>query len=107
MSVEEAVPCARRCAINGLAAAHAYLGNVGGVDAIAGVVRVGCWVACEPGFPDQPKVANGASELLIDVFGDAGRHVRAAVGSIALPLNAPVEIEFLFEIASERMGGPQ
>lgn len=98
VSVDEALSCARRCAINGLAAAHAFLMNEGGVDAIASVVRVGCWVACEPGFPDQPRIANAASELLIEVFGDAGRHVRAAVGSIALPLNSPVEIEFLFEI---------
>lgn len=104
VSVEEAISCARRCAINGLAAAHAYLGAAGGVDAIVGVVRVGCWVACEPGFPDQPKIANGASELLIEVFGEAGRHVRAAVGSIALPLNAPVEIEFLFELDSRQAG---
>ena len=64
----------------------------------ARVVRVGAFVQCHPGYGDQPKVANGASELLAEIFGEAGRHARAAVGSIGLPLNAPVEVEFLFEV---------
>lgn len=104
VSVEEAEACARRCAVNGLAAVHAHLANEGGIDAVTRVVRVGCWVACEPGFVDHPRIANAASELLIEVFGDFGRHARAAVGSISLPLNSPVEIEFLFEIARQRDG---
>ncbi len=94
VSLELAQRCARQCALNGLAAAKALLSSL---DRIVSVVRVGCWVQCRAGWPDQPKVANGASELLQQVFGDAGRHARAAVGSIALPLNAPVEVEFLFE----------
>ena len=62
------------------------------------MVRVGAFVACEAGFGDQPKIANGASELLQEIFGEAGRHCRAAVGTNALPLSVPVEIEFLFEV---------
>lgn len=96
VSVESAQACARQCALNGLAAAANALG--GDLDRIERVVRVGCFVACEASFHDQPKVANGASELLVEVFGEAGRHARAAVGSVALPLGAPVEVEFLFKI---------
>ncbi len=94
---ELARTCARQCALNGLAVVKAALGSL---DRVKSVVRVGCFVACEPGFGGQPGIANEASELLVAIFGDAGRHARAAVGSVALPLNVPVEIEFLFEIAS-------
>jgi len=87
---------ARQCVLNGLAVAAAELG--GDVDRIRRVVRVGAFIASCPGFTDQPKVANGASLLLQEIFGDAGRHARAAVGSIALPLNAPVEVELLLEV---------
>lgn len=92
---EDAIRCARQCALNGLAVAKAVLGSL---DRIKSVVRVGCFVACEPGFGGQPKIANEASELLVSIFGEAGKHARAAVGSVALPLNVPVEIEFLFEV---------
>ncbi len=92
---ELAKQCARQCAINGLAAANAALGSI---DRIKRVVRLGVWVTSERGFHGQPGVANGASELMVEVFGEAGRHVRAAVGSIDLPLGAPVEVEFLFEV---------
>lgn len=95
VSIEEAQSCARQCTLNALAAAKASLGSL---DAIAQVVRVGCFVCCEAGFHAQPTVANAASQLLEQVFGEAGRHARAAVGSIDLPLGAPVEIEFLFEV---------
>lgn len=95
VSLEQGRQCARQCVLNGLAVA---LGALGSVDRIARVVRVGAFVQCEPGYPDQPKVANGASELLAEIFGEQGRHARAAVGSIGLPLNAPVEVEFLFEV---------
>lgn len=95
VSEEEARSCAHQCALNGLAVARAALGSL---DRIRSVVRVGCFVASEPGFGGQPKIANEASELLVSIFGDAGRHARAAVGSVALPLNVPVEIEFLFEV---------
>lgn len=93
--LEQARECARQCALNGLAAAKAELGALA---KIRQVVRVGCFVACETGFGDQPKVANAASELLVEVFGESGRHARAAVGTNALPLNVPVEVEFLFEV---------
>ncbi|MFG0241579.1 MAG: RidA family protein [Phycisphaerales bacterium JB054] len=95
VSEDDARACARQCALNGLAVARAALGSL---DRIRSVVRVGCFVASEPGFGGQPKIANEASELLVSIFGDAGRHARAAVGSVALPLNVPVEIEFLFEV---------
>jgi enamine deaminase RidA (YjgF/YER057c/UK114 family) len=95
VSLETARQCAQQCALNGLAAAKAALGSLGKVRQ---VVRVGAFVACENGFGEQPKIANAASELLVAVFGDAGKHARAAVGTNALPLNVPVEIEFLFEV---------
>ena len=62
-------------------------------------MKVGGFVNCEPGFPDQPKVVNGASDLMVAVFGDAGRHARFAVGTNALPFNCAVEVEATFEIA--------
>ena len=96
VSEERAKACARQCALNGLAAVRAALGSL---DKVANVVRVGCFVASEPGFGGQPGIANVASELMQQVFGEAGKHARAAVGSVSLPLNVPVEIEFLFEIA--------
>ncbi len=95
VSLEVARACAAQCTLNGLAATKAALGSLTRVHQI---VRVGCFVACDNGFGDQPKIANAASELLMEVFGDAGRHARAAVGTNALPLNVPVEIEFLIEV---------
>jgi enamine deaminase RidA (YjgF/YER057c/UK114 family) len=92
-SPEDAKAASRQCAINALAAVN---GLPGGVDQIVGVARVGVFVSCEPSFTQQPAVGNGASELLIEVFGEAGRHARAAVGTNSLPLDAAVEIEFLF-----------
>ena len=62
------------------------------------MIRVGGFVASSEGFTDQPKVVNGASQLLIDVFGECGRHARTAVGVAELPLGVPVEVEFLFEV---------
>lgn len=93
--IVNAAAAARQCAINALAVAK---DAVGSLDSIAGVVRVGVWVACASDFVDQPKVANGASELLVEVFGDSGRHARAAVGTNALPLGAMVEVEVCFEV---------
>jgi enamine deaminase RidA (YjgF/YER057c/UK114 family) len=95
VSPEIARECARQCVLNGLAAVKAALGSLA---AVKQVVRVGVFVCSDAGFTAQPQVANGASELLVEVFGEAGRHARAAVGSIALPLGAPVEVEFLFEV---------
>jgi enamine deaminase RidA (YjgF/YER057c/UK114 family) len=96
LGVEEGVAAARRCAVNVIAALKAELGDLGRVRR---VVKVTGFVACEPGFTDQPKVVNGASELFGEVFGDAGRHARAAVGAAALPLGVPVEVEAIVEVA--------
>jgi enamine deaminase RidA (YjgF/YER057c/UK114 family) len=92
-SIESAQACAKQCVINALNAVE----NLCGVDELAGVLRVGAFVLSDDGFDKQPAVANAASEFLIEIFGDAGKHVRAAVGTNALPLGASVEIEFIFE----------
>jgi enamine deaminase RidA (YjgF/YER057c/UK114 family) len=92
LDAEEAAGLARICALNALAAAASV---VGGLDRIARIVKVVGFVASAPGFAAQPKVINGASDLLVEVFGDAGRHARSAVGVAALPLGAPVELELL------------
>jgi enamine deaminase RidA (YjgF/YER057c/UK114 family) len=94
--VPQAQAAARQCALNALAIVADQLG--GSLDGVVRIVRLGVFVCCEAGFADQPKVANGASEVLQQIFGDAGRHARAAVGSIALPLGASVEVEMLVEV---------
>jgi enamine deaminase RidA (YjgF/YER057c/UK114 family) len=91
----EAYALARTAALNGLAAVHALVG----LDAVAAVVKVVGFVASDPSFTGQPAVVNGASELLGEVFGDAGAHARSAVGVASLPLDAPVEIELIVELA--------
>jgi len=93
VTLEQAQECARQCVLNGLAALH---GEIGDLTRLRRVVRLGVFVACDPGFGDQPKVGNGASDLLVQILGESGKHARAAVGVPALPLNAPVEIEFQF-----------
>ena len=92
---EQGKDLARTCALNALAAVDALVG----LDAVAGVVKVVGFVASAPGFTGQPGVINGASELLADVFGEAGRHARSAVGVAELPLGAPVEVELVVELA--------
>ena len=84
---------ARQCALNAIAAAAAA---VGGVDRLTGVVKVVGFVASVPDFAGQPGVVNGASEVLGEIFGDAGRHARSAVGVTVLPLDSPVEVEVIF-----------
>ena len=84
---------ARQCALNAIAAAAAA---VGGVDRLTGVVKVVGFVASVPEFTGQPGVINGASDVLGEIFGDAGRHARSAVGVSALPLDSPVEVEVVF-----------
>jgi enamine deaminase RidA (YjgF/YER057c/UK114 family) len=95
VSLEEAVECAQQCALNAIAAVRA---EVGELSAVKRVVKVVAFVASAPDFTAQPKVANGASELLGTVFGDAGVHARSAVGVAALPLDAPVEVEIVVEV---------
>ncbi len=99
VDVDTAKACARQCALNGLAIVAAELGGgVDGLDKIVRIVRLGCFVACDPSFSDPPKVANGASELVVELFGDRGKHARAAVGCASLPLDVPVEIEMTVEV---------
>lgn len=95
--VEAAAAAARACALNALAIVDAQL--EGRLSLVSRVVRLGVFVASDAGFGEQPRVANGASELLVEVFGDRGRHARAAVGVSALPLDATVEVEMLVEVA--------
>lgn len=96
VDVETATAAARQCAINALAAASEALG--GDLDRISGVVSVRVYVACEPGFDQQSTIANGASDLLAEVLGEAGRHTRVAIGSVALPMGATVEVEALMAL---------
>jgi enamine deaminase RidA (YjgF/YER057c/UK114 family) len=90
----EAAALARTCALNALAAAASA---AGGLAAIERIVKLTGFVASAPDFTGQPQVVNGASELLLEVFGEAGRHARSAVGTAVLPLNAPVEIELIVQ----------
>lgn len=92
---QTALACARRCALNALAAVAAELGDL---DRVRRVVKVVGFVASPPDFTGQPRVLNGASDLLGEVFADAGRHARSAVGVSALPLGAPVEVEVVVEV---------
>ena len=92
---EDGYACARQCALNALAAIAA---EVGSVDAIKRIVKVVVFVASTPDFTGQPAIANGASEFLGEVFGEAGKHARSAVGVAALPLDVPVEVELIVEV---------
>jgi enamine deaminase RidA (YjgF/YER057c/UK114 family) len=94
VSLADATACAQACALNALAAIDALVG----LDAVRRVVKVVGYVASTPDFTQQPAVINGASELLRDVFSDAGAHARSAVGVAALPLDAPVEVELVVEV---------
>jgi enamine deaminase RidA (YjgF/YER057c/UK114 family) len=95
VSAEDAKALARTCALNALAAVN----SVVGIDEVTRVVKVVGFVASAPGFSGQPGVINGASELFGEVFGEAGAHARSAVGVSELPLNAPVEVEIIVEVA--------
>jgi enamine deaminase RidA (YjgF/YER057c/UK114 family) len=95
VSQEEAVACAQQCGLNAIAAVKAEVGDLA---AVKRVVKVVCFVASTSDFTAQPQVANGVSELLGEVFGEAGRHARSAVGVSVLPLDAPVEVELVVEV---------
>jgi enamine deaminase RidA (YjgF/YER057c/UK114 family) len=94
VSPEEAYDCARQCALNAIAAIRSMAGDLSRVR----IVKVVAFIASTPDFTGQPGVANGASELFAEVFGDAGVHARSAVGVPVLPLDAPVEVEVIAEI---------
>ena len=95
LDVEAGSKAARRCAMQALSVLRDALGSL---DRVRRVVKVTVWVASAEGFTDQPKVANGASDLLAEVFGEAGRHARASVGAPELPLGSPVEVELIAEV---------
>jgi enamine deaminase RidA (YjgF/YER057c/UK114 family) len=95
VSIEDGQKAARACAINLLAQVKAALGEL---DKVNRVLRLGGFINSAPGFSDGAKVMNGASDLMVEVFGDKGRHARSTVGVSALPANAAVEVEGLFEV---------
>ena len=96
VSVEEGYEAARLCAVALMAQVKAALGSL---DRVRRVVKVNGYVNCTPDFIQPPAVVNGASDLLVAVFGDAGKHARAAVGVASLPAGAPVEVEMIVEVA--------
>jgi enamine deaminase RidA (YjgF/YER057c/UK114 family) len=95
IGTQEAAALARTCALNALAAVVSVTGRL---NAIRRIVKVTAFVASAPDFTGQPQVANGASELLIEIFGEAGQHARSAVGMAALPMDSPVEVELIAEV---------
>jgi len=96
VSMEDGAKAARACAVNLLAQVKAAVGDL---DKVVRVVRLGGFINSAPGYGDGPKVMNGASDLMVEVFGDKGRHARSTVGVAALPADAAVEVEGTFEIA--------
>ena len=96
VSIEDGQKAARACAVNLLAQVKVALGEL---DNVSRVVRLGGFVNSAPGFLEGPKVMNGASDLMVEVFGDKGRHARTTVGVSALPQNAAIEVEGLFEVS--------
>ena len=96
VSPEDARACAEQCALNALAAVVSVVGDLAAIEQI---VKVVVYVASAPDFTGQPAIANGASELLGAVFGEAGAHARSAVGAAALPMDAPVEVELVVKVA--------
>lgn len=95
LTLEEARREAQKAAINALSILKSYAGDL---ENVAGCVKVTGYVASAPGFTEQHKVLNAVSDLVAEVFGESGRHARAAVGVGALPLDAPLEVEFIFEV---------
>lgn len=98
LTIEDGSNAARLALLNALAILQHHLGSL---DAIRQVVRLTGHVACVEGFGEQPKVINGASDLLVEVFGDRGRHARLALGAFELPLQAPIELELIVQVHPE------
>jgi enamine deaminase RidA (YjgF/YER057c/UK114 family) len=97
LTVDEGVEAARIAVLNGLSIIRSVAGSL---DHVKQIVKMAGYIASAPGFTDQPRVLNGASDLLVSLFGDAGRHARVAVGAAELPRRAPVEIELIVQVAS-------
>ena len=95
VSLEDAALCARTAAINALGVLKSAIGDL---NSVKRCIKISGFVASAPDFTDQPKVLNGASELMVEVFGEAGRHARVAVGVNILPMNSPAEVDFIFEV---------
>ncbi len=95
VTVEQGMEAARVALLNGLAIIKSEIGSL---DRVARIVKMVGHIASAPGFTDQPQVLNGASDLLVAIFGDAGRHARVAVGAVELPRQAPIEIELIVEV---------
>jgi len=96
VTAAEAAALARICALNALAAVASVTSSL---DSVTRIIKVTGFVASDPSFTGQAAVVNGASELLLEVFGDAGRHARSAVGMAVLPMDAPVEVELIAEVS--------
>ena len=96
LTVEDGQKAARLCALNLLA--QLKVACDGDLDRVERCVRLGGFVSCGPDFLEQPKVVNGASDLMIEVFGEAGKHARTAVGAVALPMDSAVEVEAVFQL---------
>jgi enamine deaminase RidA (YjgF/YER057c/UK114 family) len=96
VSIEEGQKAARQCGLNVIAQIQSAVGNL---DNVIRIVRLGGFINCTPDFVDAPKVMNGASDLMVEVFGEKGRHARSTIGVAALPANAAVEVEAMVEIA--------
>ncbi len=97
LNVEQGMEAARVAVLNGLSIIRSVAGSL---DHVKQIVKMVGYIASAPGFTDQPQVLNGASDLLVSLFGDAGRHARVAVGAAELPREAPVEIELIVQVAS-------
>jgi enamine deaminase RidA (YjgF/YER057c/UK114 family) len=97
LTVDQGVEAARVAVLNGLSIIRSVAGSL---DHVKQIVKMVGYIASAPGFTDQPQVLNGASDLLVSVFGEAGRHARVAVGAAELPRHAPVEIELIVQVAS-------
>jgi enamine deaminase RidA (YjgF/YER057c/UK114 family) len=95
LDIEKGKAAARVCVLNGLSAIRNLIGDL---DKISKIIKVVGYVASDPSFVNQPAVVNGASDLILDIFGENGRHARTSIGVASLPLNSPVEIEMIVEI---------
>lgn len=104
LTIEQGQEAARRCIVNALAVIKRQIGEL---DRVAQVVKMLAFANSAPGFADQPYVINGASDLLIELFGEAGRHARSAIGTSDLPFHTPVEIELIVEVKDEAQSPPR